>query len=62
VSKVITDNELERYAIAAIRILAKKALEGDAFVLEDLRRYASELKTKYSWIPEVKELIEKGLI
>jgi len=56
------DEELERFAIAAIRVLAKRALRGDRLILEDLRRYASELKEEYAWLPEVRELIEKGLI
>jgi len=56
------DEELERFGIAALRVLSRRALRGDQLVLEDLRRYADELKRDYSWVPEVRELIEKGLI
>ena len=56
------DEGLERFGIAALRVLSRRALRGDQLVLEDLRRHANELKREYSWVPEVRELIEKGLI
>jgi len=50
------------WGIVALRVLARAALRGNKYALEDLRRFSDELKSEYSWVPEVKELIEKGLI
>ena len=50
------------WGLVALRVVAKAALRGNKYALEDLKRYAEELKREYSWLPEIKELIEKGLI
>jgi len=45
----------------AIRALAKSALRGNETAIEILRNSKKELE-KWSWIPEVKELLDKGII
>lgn len=50
------------WGLVALRVVARAALRGNKYALEDLRRHSDELKKEYGWVPEVKELIERGLI
>ena len=52
----------EEWGIIALKVLARAALRGNRFALEDLKRFSEELKKEYSWLPEVKELLERKLI
>jgi N-acetylglucosamine kinase-like BadF-type ATPase len=45
----------------AVRALARSALRGNEVAIEILRNAKAELR-KWSWIPEVKELLEKRII
>ena len=45
----------------AVRALARSALRGNEVAIEILRNTKAELR-KWSWIPEVNELLEKGII
>jgi len=57
-----TINELEReFSTKAVRALAKSALRGNEVAIEILKESKHELK-KWIWLPEVRELFERGII
>jgi N-acetylglucosamine kinase-like BadF-type ATPase len=45
----------------AVRALARRALNGNDVAIEILKNSKKELE-KWSWIPEVKELLSRGII
>ena len=50
------------WGLVALRVVARAALRGNKYALEDLRKRSEELKREYSWVPEIKELIEKKML
>jgi N-acetylglucosamine kinase-like BadF-type ATPase len=55
------ENIEKEFSAKAVRALARSALKGNTVALEILRDSRKELR-KWSWIPEVRELLEKGII
>jgi len=60
---IVASNESieKEFSARAVRALARSALKGNAVALEILRNSKNELR-KWTWIPEVRELLEKGII